>query len=231
MILSVNHIEKSFDGLNILKDVSFSLEPGTLTAIFGENGSGKTTLFHILTGFLKPDKGELVFKGQNITGRSPIEIAYLGIGRVWQTPRICKNLTVMENLVLASRDHPGELLLNYFLNPGKIIVENRLRKQAAVGVARQVLLSGKLGKTAGSLSFGQQKLLSIGMLVMSKAELLALDEPFAGINGVAVDHIATTLKGLKESGKTILMVEHNYLKAREIADRVIRVNKGIVEND
>ncbi|MEX2411374.1 MAG: ATP-binding cassette domain-containing protein [Candidatus Paceibacterota bacterium] len=227
-ILHARHIGKSFNGLQVLKDVSFALKPGTITSLFGENGSGKTTLFNILTGYLKADEGKVLYKGKDLNGSKPVQISRLGVGRVWQSPRICKNLTVMDNLLLATPNHPGEKLLNYIIRPKQILHEEKARRVTAKLIVSDVGLAGKLQKTAGELSFGQQKLLSIGMLLMNDSELLLLDEPFAGVNSQMLDHISDVLQSLSENGKTIFLIEHNRSKAEEISDCMFTLEKGII---
>lgn len=230
MILEVKNIAKHFNGLKVLEDVSLSIPPATISSLFGENGSGKTTLFHILSGFLRADSGQVLFNGKEIDRLNSVEISKLGIGRGWQTPRIFKNLSVLDNLLLATRNHPGENVSNYFFKIRNIRSFEKAQKEVAKGISEQILLSGKLGKTGGSLSLGQQKLLSIGMLLMSEAVLLFLDEPFAGISGQMVDQISNTLKNLKESGRTIIIIEHNRVKAKEISDAVFFLVKGKIQD-
>ena len=231
-ILNARHISKSFNGLQVLKDVSFTLKTGTITSLFGENGSGKTTLFHIITGYLKADKGKILYMGTDLNSKKPVGIARLGIGRVWQRPRICQNLTVMDNLLLASPDHPGEKVLNYFTHFRQIFQEEKARKGTSKLIASEVGLAGKLQKTAGSLSFGQQKLLSIGMLLMNDSELLLMDEPFAGVNAQMVDHISNVLSSVREKGKSIFMIEHNRIKAERLSDYVLSLEKGeVLQNE
>lgn len=230
-ILELKHISKSFNGLVVLEDVSFSLESGSITALFGENGSGKTTLFHIISGFLKVNKGEVTYQGNDLNGKSPVEISRLGIGRVWQTPRLCKNLSVADNILLAVKDHPGDTVLNYFFQPKLIWKAEKQAIERAEAIVAKIGLTGKLKKTAGSLSFGQQKLLSIGMLLMNGAQLLLLDEPFAGVNPLMIDQISETLNGLKRQGKTICIIEHNRGKAKAIADNTFLLRKGKIEEE
>lgn len=229
MILEMRHISKSFNGLKVLEDVSFSLQHGTITSLFGENGSGKTTLFHIISGFIKANSGEVLFKGVDMNGNTSVEIARLGVGRVWQTPRICKNLSVLDNLMLAFKNHPGESAINYFIKPHLIWQEEKLGKLRAASISEDIGLTGKLQKTAGSLSFGQQKLLSVGMLLMNNCELLLMDEPFAGVNALMIDHITEVMLGLKRQDKTICMIEHNRNKAKEISDYTLTLVKGLIE--
>lgn len=231
MILKVEHISKSFNGRTVLKGVSFEIAEGTITSLFGENGSGKTTLFHIIAGFLKPSDGKVFFKENDLYGKSVAKIDELGIGRTWQSPRVFKNLSVQDNLMLATKNHPGELVLNYLLKPQTIWQEEKNRKARAGKVCKEIGLDAKLQETAGVLSYGQQKLLSIGMLLMNDAKLLLLDEPFAGLNAQMVGEISEVLLRLKESGKTILLVEHNRTKATEISDKLLYLVKGHVEQE
>lgn len=230
-LLEIIHINKSFDGLKVLEDVSLTLAKGTITALFGENGSGKTVLCHIITGFLKGNSGEVLYKGQTLNAKTPVEVSKIGVGRVWQTPRICKNLSVSDNLIMAAKDHPGDAVLNYFIHPGLIRHEEKIRKAKADIISANIGLNNLLHDTAGSLSFGQQKLLSVGMLLMNEAELLVLDEPFAGIDSLMIDHISGVLIELKNQGKTILMIEHNRTIARAISDRSLLLIKGKIQKE
>lgn len=231
-LLESRHISKSFDGLSILKDVSFSLNKGTIISLFGENGSGKTTLFNIVSGYVKANDGKVLYEGHDLNGKSPVAIARTGIGRVWQSPRICQNLTVEDNLILASPDQAGERALNYLIQPLQIYREERALKEKAKSIAEDINLFGKLQKTGGSLSFGQQKLLSIGMLLMNDAQLLMFDEPFAGVNAKMVHHISDVLNRLKKRGKTIFMIEHNRVKAKQISDSTLTLANGkIIQNE
>jgi ABC-type branched-subunit amino acid transport system ATPase component len=226
MILELQHIKKTFGSLNVLDDISLGILPGTVTAIFGENGSGKTTLFHLISGFLKPDAGIILFHQKSLEGQSPFEIAKRGIGRVWQTPRVFLNLPVLDNLILAAHEHPGNHILNYLIRPNAILQAEKQLKERASAIAGTVNLAGKLQKTAGSLSLGQQKLLSTGMLLMGDASLLLMDEPFAGLSPQMVDHISEVVSGLRGEGKSICLIEHNRHKAVKISDTTISIVKG-----
>lgn len=232
MILQLKNINKSFEGLKVLDNISFSLQSGSITSLFGENGSGKTTLFHIISGFLKPDSGTIFFNEKNINDYTAVKIANNGIGRVWQHPRFFRNLSVLDNLILPARTHPGEKILNYLLHPKNILATEKQLKEQTYIISENVNLTGKLQKTAGSLSLGEQKLLSIGMLLMSDAVLLLMDEPFAGVNPQMIEHISNVLINLKNNNKTICLIEHNHKKAEEVSDRVITLVKGrIIEKE
>lgn len=225
-VLEAEHISKTFNGLTVLKDVSFSLEKGTNTSIFGKNGSGKTTLFHIITGYINQDGGYIRYKNRTLNNKNPVMIARLGIGRTWQTLHICRNLSVLDNLILASDSHPGEALANYFIRPYKIIIEERKRITKASQILNYIGLGEKLEMPAGSLSIGQKKLLSIGMLLMNNSDLLLLDEPFSGLNEKMINYMSNTLVSLKQEGKTIFLIEHNQRKATSISDHIYSLEMG-----
>lgn len=227
MILQVKNIEKSFDGIKLFDNLSFHLDKGTITALFGENGSGKTTLFNIITGFIKSERGEILYNhNSNIFNYSSSEISKLGIGRVWQRPRIFKNLSLQENLLISSNSHSGEILLNYFSNYAKIKKDEKLLLEKAMYLLEDVGLTEVSDKSAGELSFGQQKLLSIAMLLMNNSELLLLDEPFSGIHSKMIEHISELFITLKNQGKTIYIIEHNHSKAEDICDVIHFLAEG-----
>lgn len=230
-ILKVKNINKSFNGLKVLEDVSFSLTERSITSLFGENGSGKSTLFNIISGFLKPDNGNILLNGNRIEGLSPVEISQFGIGRVWQTPRICRNLSLTDNLLITSKNHPGEKVLNYFVRLRYIKREEKLLKEKCSEILEDLGIIGKIKKTAGELSLGEQKLLSIGMLLMNDSEVLLLDEPFAGVHLPMVEHLSEILLALSRKHKTVFMIEHNRTKASAISDKILLLLKGKLESE
>lgn len=227
-VLQIQHVSKSFNGLNVLRDVTFEIQKGTVNSLFGSNGSGKTTLFNIITGYLKADSGQIKFKEFSLHDKESKDIARYGLGKIWQTPRVFDNLTVGENLVLAVPDHPGEKLLHYLFAIKKIISEEDKRREKAASIAETISLTEKLNEPAGSLSLGQKKLLSIGMVMMNNASLFLLDEPFSGVNSEMIVRISNVLNKLKEQGKTVLMIEHNHKKAGAISDQVFLLQNGII---
>jgi neutral amino acid transport system ATP-binding protein len=225
--LELKSIDKSFDGLKIVNNLSFKLQKETITGLFGENGSGKTTLFNIISGFLKPDSGVIVYKEkQLISNYGPSEISKAGIGKVWQRPRIFKNLSLEDNLLIASNQHPGINLINYIINPIDTLKREVLLKEKAKYLIDDVGLLNDSNKVAGELSFGQQKLLSIAMLLMNNSDLLMLDEPFAGVHSRMIEHISEVLLSLKNQGKTIYLIEHNRNRAEEICDTIQYLSEG-----
>lgn len=228
-VLETSSLSKSFDGLKAVEDVSFSIEKGTIASIIGPNGAGKTTLFNLINGFIRQDYGSIHYKGKSVDALSPTQRAILGIGRLWQDIRLFRNMTVLENLLVAKKNHPGEKVLNTLLGfRGTTKFENE-NLIAAEKVLKFILLDHKRNSLAQDLSYGQQKLLTLGRLLMNEAELLLLDEPLAGVNPKMINDIQELIKQLVSDGKTILMIEHNLPKAMEISDIVYVMDEGKIE--
>lgn len=212
-MLVLNDVYKSFNETSILNGVNLRLEEGFIYTLKGGNGSGKTTLFNIITGFLKPDRGTVEFKEKGISGISPYKINRLGIGRTFQDLRLATQMTVHENILLA-------LEKKIFAYPSKE------QQQKADEILEQVSLSNKANELAGEISYGQQKLLTLGCCIANNADLLLIDEPVAGIDKVNLVKVTTLVRQLKETGKTILQIEHHPDYIQETSDYVLNLEKG-----
>jgi branched-chain amino acid transport system ATP-binding protein len=191
------------------------LEKGLVYTLKGGNGSGKTTLINIISGFLAPTKGVVEFKGNKIVKFAPYRINRLGIGRTFQDLRLATQMTVHENIVLA-------LEKKKFAN-----VDKELLKRADE-ILEKVSLSEKRHELAGEISYGQQKLLTIGCCIANNADLLLIDEPVAGIDAENRLKIIQLVKQLKQEGKTILQIEHHPDYISETSDHVLQMEKGVV---
>jgi neutral amino acid transport system ATP-binding protein len=227
MILDVRDIRKSFGGVKALDGACLSLRPGTITSLFGANGSGKSTLFNIISGYLPADGGTVRLRDRAILGQAPLRVARHGVGRTWQSPRVFKDLSVLDNLLMAVRPASRERFMTYLGFSGSAM--NGEASGKATKLLAEVGLTGRERETAGALSLGQQKLLSVAMLLMNDPEVILLDEPFAGVSPVVVRHIADVLLALKKQGHTILLIEHNTTVARSISDQVLEMRNGRVE--
>lgn len=225
-ILNIQHINKHFDGIVAVDDVSLSISAGTITGIFGDNGAGKSTLFSLLSGFEKPDSGKIFFQNKDITHKSVLQRAKMGMGRLFQIPRIFSDISVYDNLLAASKNQKGHHSYNYFLNPAAIRKETEKDCVRANKILEQFSLSNKSGMKAYELSIGERKLLSLGSLLMNDAQLLLLDEPFAGINEALIAHLKNMLVLIKQQGLTLLIIEHNKTVIEEIADNCFEMRRG-----
>jgi branched-chain amino acid transport system ATP-binding protein len=220
MILNVEKLKKSFDGFVAVNGVSFSVKKGEICSIIGPNGAGKTTLFNLITGHLPVDEGRLLFKGMDITRTPPHKICRLGMGRSFQRTNIFPRLTVFENIQAALVAHRGKSL-NFFTP-----VESFFREETQALLER-VGLKDFAETVGGSLSYGFQKQLELGIALASDPELLLLDEPTAGMSAQET-HQTIQLVGriTREKGLTLLFTEHDMEVVFSISERILVLHQG-----
>jgi len=229
-ILHVENLSKSFGGLKLFDGVNITLRPGTINSLFGSNGSGKTTFFNLIGGYDKPDAGRIHFDGLTIKVHKEFAIARVGVGRMWQDPTVFPNHTVLQNLLVSAKMHPGEYFLNYIFKGDSIRRKEAALTDKALGILHKFKLGDKSGRLAGSLSLGEKKLLSISMLLMNDARLLLLDEPFSSVNPDTIERISEALVELRGDGRTIFMIEHKIKFAEAISDHLFKIeNYRIVQ--
>ncbi|MBI5407950.1 MAG: ABC transporter ATP-binding protein [Nitrospirae bacterium] len=229
-MLEVSGITKHFNGVHAVDNASLNIPQATITSLIGPNGAGKTTLFNIICGYLEADKGAVQFNGKNLNGRAPHERASAGIGRTFQNMRLIKRLTALENLMLAFMNHKGDSFIKtmaYSISR-KHEVRNR---EKAYELLDFVGLKDKSYEPAGSLSYGQQKLLSLACCLALDAKLLMLDEPVAGVNQETISKILSLLRKLKDTSVTVFLIEHNLDAVMEISDRLIVMDEGRIIAD
>jgi len=214
-VLIINGVQKSFGDVQVLNGVDLRLERGVVCTLKGGNGSGKTTLINIISGFLAPTKGIVEFQGRRITKFAPYRVNRLGIGRTFQDLRLATQMTVHENILLAMETR-------LFAFPAKE------QEHRAGEILEKVSLLDKRDELAGEISYGQQKLLTIGCCIANNADLLLIDEPVAGIDKDNLLKITQLIKQLKQEGKTILQIEHNTEYINATSDRIFQIEKGMI---
>ena len=236
MILELKDITLSFtrgkDSFKILNELNFSLEENKITALIGGNGAGKTTLFNIISGFQQGYSGKILFKGEDISNHSPDHIARSGIGRLFQGKPLLPDLTLLENMKLASGDSSGEYPFSYLLNRKKIERKEQEKNQQAIEIL--IRLFGENNKylemlhhKGSEFSYGEQRLISLARLFMGNYSLLLLDEPTAGVNPVLIETIKHIIKQMVNSGKmTVFLIEHNMQFLDGIADQCAYLSNG-----
>ncbi len=217
-ILDLCNIRRRFGGLVALDGMDLSVHRNEILGIIGPNGAGKSTLFNVITGQVRASEGTVLFDGRDITGRSPYQIARLGIGRKFQVPAIFPGLTVERNLAIAARGEWG--LTRLLWRPRRIAA----RLEPLLATLR---LSGKAHMDAAELSHGEKQWLEIGMVLVGGPKLLLLDEPTAGMTGSETMDTARLLRQLA-SDHTVVVIEHDIRFIREVSSRVVVMHRGRV---
>jgi branched-chain amino acid transport system ATP-binding protein len=215
-----------FGGLGALKEVSFQIRKEEILSLIGPNGAGKTTLLNLLTGFLKPQQGSIRFKGETITGLSPFSIAYKGILRTFQNISLFPKLTVLQNVLTGFHCKTQGGLFGSILNTSSFKKEEKEIVDSAREILRKLDMERQTEILARNLPYGDQRKLGIAISLAGGPELLLLDEPAAGMNPDESLGLMNTIKGLKQSGITILLVEHDMKVVMGISERIIVLNHG-----
>jgi branched-chain amino acid transport system ATP-binding protein len=214
-LLDVSDLNKRFGGLHAVRNISFSIAPGEIVGILGPNGAGKTTLYNLLTGFIPPDSGTILFKGRPVRGLAPYRIAGLGISRTFQLCRPFVGMTVLENVVVGGLGAHGE-------------TRNDLGARA-LELLDQVGLSGKAVLPVEALSYGDQRRLEIARALAAKPSLLLLDEPFAGLGSSEIADLSALIRKVhSDQGLTVMLIEHKLREFMRLVGRVIALDFGEV---
>jgi branched-chain amino acid transport system ATP-binding protein len=225
-LLETKKLTKNFGGLTAVNNVDLSIEEGKITALIGPNGSGKTTFFNLLTGLYSPNEGEIFFNQDNITGMRPNQIARRGISRTFQNIQLFQKLSMTENVMIGQDLHCRSNLFGvYFRTPATVKEEQEVRERA-VSLLDMVGLKGVENQEARSLPYGMQRLLEIARALATRPCLLLLDEPAAGMNVKESNELMSLIKKIKDTGITILLVEHDMRVVMGISERIVVLNFG-----
>jgi branched-chain amino acid transport system ATP-binding protein len=221
--LNVKDVRKHYGAIKAVDGVSFSVGPGEIVGVIGPNGSGKTTLFNAILGQIRPTSGSVEFAGELITAMSPLELARRGIGRTFQTLQVFGKLSVRDNLIVAAQEFKGTMRGRLFAAPDAGLGEHADRMI-------ELFRLGHVAKLpAGTLSYGQQKLIDIAMAFMASPRLVLLDEPCAGVNPSLVDQLRELLVELNRTqGGSFVVIEHNMDFVMRLCPHVICMVEGKV---
>jgi branched-chain amino acid transport system ATP-binding protein len=210
-MLEVCSLDKTFGGLRAVADASLHVDEGEIVSLIGPNGAGKTTLFALISGFLSPESGKVLFLGRDITGLHPHAICRHGMVRTFQVVQPFANLTVRENIAVGAHTR----------------IRNRAAALDKAGeVARRLGMGGLLDQTAGALTVGGRKQLELARALATDPRLLLLDEVMAGLNATEVSEIVEVVQGIRGSGITIVLIEHVMQAVMSLSDRTYVLNNG-----
>ena len=226
--LEVIGLSKSFGGVHACDKVSFTVPHGSLTAVIGPNGAGKTTVFNLVTNLYEADSGEVRFYGIPLGDKLPVDIAKLGLIRTFQTARIYPGMTAIENVLAGSHLHVRMPAWQQMLWLGGARREERALAAKAAALLDLAGLSRFRDEAATDLPMGGQKLLEVVRALMAEPRLLLLDEPAAGLNDAETADLAELLRAVRDSGVTVMVVEHNMSLVMGVADQVIVLDVGTI---
>lgn len=210
-LLEARKVSRFFGGLAAVDDVSFSVTQGQIVGLIGPNGAGKTTLFNVLNGFYAPSRGEVLFKGQRVSGLAPHTICQRGMARTFQVVRPLQRMSVLDNVIASA-----------FLRAK----DRRQAVETAVEILRFTGLYDDRDVISKGLPLGKRKRLEIARALATRPELLLLDESFAGLNPSELDESIGIIRGIKEKGITIMIIEHHMKVIMSISDRIVVLNYG-----
>jgi ABC-type branched-subunit amino acid transport system ATPase component len=227
-LLQVEGAARRFGELRAVDDVSFEVQPGTITGLIGPNGAGKSTLFGLIAGALRPDAGAIRFQSRRIDGRRPDSVFRAGLARTFQIPRPFPRMTVLENLMLAPIGQSGERFWNNWIDFGRVRAQERGTRDRALEILGFMDLAQKRDELAGQLSGGQQKLLELARVLMTEPKLILLDEPAAGVNPLLLDALIEKIAQLNRRGTSFLIIEHNMDMVMQLCSPIIVMARGKV---
>jgi len=221
-------VSKQFRGLKALDEVSLTVTEGEIRGVVGPNGSGKTTLFNVISGLYRPTRGTVEFRGQDMTGQAPHRLARAGMSRTFQNLRLFGDLTVEENLLVAlDRSHTRQSW-RYVLRPLSVLRRDRKLHQGAGEVLERYGLTEFAALAPKSLPYGIQRRVEIARAVAAAPALLLLDEPAAGLNGEEVRQLSEIVRSIRDSGITVIVIEHNMGLVMSLCERITVLAGGHV---
>lgn len=226
-LLEVKQLTKHFGGLTAVGDVTLELNEGELVGLIGPNGAGKTTLFNLLTGVYEPSEGTVTLDGHLLNGKSPYNIASLGLGRTFQNIRLFKDLTVLDNVLIAFGNHHKQHVFTSFLRLPAFYKSEKELKAKALELLKIFDLDGDAETLAKNLSYGQQRRLEIVRALATEPKILFLDEPAAGMNPQETAELTELIRRIKDEFKiTIMLIEHDMNLVMEVTERIYVLEYG-----
>ena len=225
-LVEANNVTMQFGGLKAVSDVTMNIEQGEIVALIGPNGAGKTTFFNLLTGIYTPTEGTLTFEGQTVGGIKPHKIAKMGISRTFQNIRLFQNMTVVENVMVGRHTRSKEGPIGAVFRTPKFRREEKNTEDMAMKWLRFVGLEWACNELAKNLPYGDQRRLEIARALATEPKLILLDEPAAGMNPQESQKLNALIRKVRETGITVLLIEHDMKVVMDIADRIYVLDFG-----
>jgi branched-chain amino acid transport system ATP-binding protein len=225
MLLEIRGLTKRFGGLKAVNEFDIHVADGEIVGLIGPNGAGKSTVFNLITGVLPVTSGTIMFRDIDITRKQPDQVAKLGIGRTFQLNPLFPFFTVLENVTSSFHLHPHSSLLDIFFNTRTYRRNEAFIQKKALEILDLVGLSGEAYELAQNLAHGHQKMLGVARALATKPTLLLLDEPLAGMNPSEIQYSLDAIRGMRDNGITVLIVEHN-MQILNLCDRVVVISFG-----
>ena len=225
-VLRLAGVCKAFGGIVVADDVNLTIDAGEIVGLIGPNGAGKTSLFNLISGVVKPDAGRITLQGEPIDQLPLYRRARAGIARTWQNMLLFNSMSVMENLLIAPREYPGESMLRLAFGRGEVREsENAMRDRAQAILARMALAQAADAMVT-DLPFGHQKLVGLARTLMNEGALLLLDEPMAGVEGAAYETMQRVVREEAAAGRAVCVVEHNVAFIKHLCSRAVFMAQG-----
>jgi len=226
VLFSAKGLHKSFGGVRAVRDVSFEVAAGVVFAIIGPNGAGKSTMLNLMSGVYQPDAGSLNFAGNDLSGLPAHRRVRLGIARTFQKIRLFKQLSVLDNVIAGFHIHHDVPAWQYLVHGPAFRRDNARCRAEAMELLAFVGLASRRDTLAGSLSYGEQRMLEFARALATRPRLLLVDEPAAGLNASEVDSLLDRILTVRRKGVTVVVVEHNMELVMNVADRVLVMDYG-----
>ena len=226
-LVEVSGITKRFGGLIAVNDVSFAVREREILSVIGPNGAGKSTLFKLISSFLRPSAGEVRFRGERISGRSPHSVAHKGVVRTFQETTIFKGMSVRENVIIAHHLRSKSGLTGFYFGSATARQDEREFARSADEIIDFIGLASQRDEIASNLPHGHLRALGIAIGLATDPAVLLLDEPFAGMNHDETTQAVELVRGVRDRGVTVLLVEHDMHAVMRISDRIVVLNFGV----
>jgi branched-chain amino acid transport system ATP-binding protein len=226
-LLEARGVTKTFGGLCAVSNVDFHIETREIVGLIGPNGAGKTTFFNLITGLDEPTSGQITIGGERTNGLKPFQIAYLGVARTFQNIRLFGNVSVLQNVMMATYSKSKAGTWAAVFKPKWVTNEEKAMRERSMELLRFVGIEGYAGEIAKNLSYGNQRKLEIARAMACEPRLLLLDEPTAGMNKEETDKVMDLIRTIRDQGVTVLVIEHNMSLIMGVSDRVVVLDHGV----